>query len=381
MEGGCAVEEIVVKPEVIIFSDEEAEPEEKPKMFNIESMTKGIWYGTIESKIFKVPWFDNSSLPRDLLVWAFHVRSGCNKTEDLIHFLLECDQNKDIRDRYLDGMGLFIVQWRCKCNSKSTTFRRSDYRKRRKRVYKKSPRPCPDCGKIFDTGYQLNKHARTHSGTRPYMCSACGKAYTQPGHLAIHTLTHQGGVRMRMSMRMSMTMSVMMIMRISKRMRMSMKMGMNVKLGTDQRYEVKCTIASSMLRIEHVRCVLKICVMLLVKTCAPYSPATHVLTEPRNSQRIRQKTDSRVEHSKRATSGSLLAGFPVTISTYCTNARCATCYIIPRNVGQYPPYDNKEECEDVNDNEDEYKYEFKDEVSLVVYTQSSNQLIHAHALG
>ncbi|KAI8426808.1 hypothetical protein MSG28_014491 [Choristoneura fumiferana] len=68
------------------------------------------------------------NLPRDLLVWAFHVRSGhiplnsflnlmrvvqsplcigCNKTEDLIHFLLECDQNKDIRDRYLDGMGLF----------------------------------------------------------------------------------------------------------------------------------------------------------------------------------------------------------------------------------------------------------------------------------
>ncbi|KAI8425760.1 hypothetical protein MSG28_011543 [Choristoneura fumiferana] len=46
------------------------------EMFNIESMTKGIWYGTIESKIFIVPWFDNSSLPRDLLVWAFHVRSG-----------------------------------------------------------------------------------------------------------------------------------------------------------------------------------------------------------------------------------------------------------------------------------------------------------------
>ncbi|KAI8422871.1 hypothetical protein MSG28_006611 [Choristoneura fumiferana] len=95
------------------------------EMFSIVSTTKGIWYGTIESKIFKVPWFDNSSLPRDLLVWAFRVRSGhiplnsflnlmrvvqsplcigCNKTEDLIHFLLECDQNKDIRDRYLDDM-------------------------------------------------------------------------------------------------------------------------------------------------------------------------------------------------------------------------------------------------------------------------------------
>ncbi|GBP85609.1 hypothetical protein EVAR_67721_1 [Eumeta japonica] len=57
-----------------------------------------------------------------------------------------------------------------------------------------------------------------------------------------------------------------------------------------------------------------------------------VLTEPRNTQRIRQKTDSRVEHSKRATSGSLLAGFPVTRRTDCTNARGVTRYITPRNA-------------------------------------------------
>ncbi|GBP06834.1 hypothetical protein EVAR_70563_1 [Eumeta japonica] len=49
------------------------------------------------------------------------------------------------------------------------------------------------------------------------------------------------------------------------------------------------------------------------------------------------KTDSRVEHSKRATSGSLLAGFPVTRRTDCTNARGVTRYITPRNAGQYPP--------------------------------------------
>ncbi|GBP27295.1 hypothetical protein EVAR_77309_1 [Eumeta japonica] len=57
-----------------------------------------------------------------------------------------------------------------------------------------------------------------------------------------------------------------------------------------------------------------------------------VLTEPRNTQRIRQKTDSRVEHSKRATSGSLLAGFPVTRRTECTNARGVTRHITPRNA-------------------------------------------------
>ncbi|KAI8434514.1 hypothetical protein MSG28_012518 [Choristoneura fumiferana] len=27
------------------------------------------------------------------------MQKSCNKTENLIHFLLECDQNKDIRDR------------------------------------------------------------------------------------------------------------------------------------------------------------------------------------------------------------------------------------------------------------------------------------------
>ncbi|GBP62543.1 hypothetical protein EVAR_21915_1 [Eumeta japonica] len=60
-----------------------------------------------------------------------------------------------------------------------------------------------------------------------------------------------------------------------------------------------------------------------------------VLTEPRNTQRIRQKTDSRVKHSKRATSGSLLAGFPVTRRTECTNARGVTRYITPRNPSQH----------------------------------------------
>ncbi|KAI8440003.1 hypothetical protein MSG28_001441 [Choristoneura fumiferana] len=48
---------------------------------------------------------------------------GCNKTEDLIHFLVECDQNEEM-SQVSGWYGL--VQWRCKCNSQSTAFRRSD---------------------------------------------------------------------------------------------------------------------------------------------------------------------------------------------------------------------------------------------------------------
>ena len=76
----------------------------------------------------------------------------------------------------------------------------------------------------------------------------------------------------------------------------------------------------------------------LVTTCKS------VLTEPRNTQRVRQKTDSRVEHSQRATSGSLLAASALFLRTDCTNARCVTRYITPRNVGQYPPLGQNKSC-------------------------------------
>ncbi|GBP66075.1 hypothetical protein EVAR_37537_1 [Eumeta japonica] len=60
----------------------------------------------------------------------------------------------------------------------------------------------------------------------------------------------------------------------------------------------------------------------------------------------KNRTASRVEHSKRATSGSLLAGFPVTRRTECTNARGVTRHITPRNAGQYPPLDRETRTND-----------------------------------
>ncbi|RVE53851.1 hypothetical protein evm_001513 [Chilo suppressalis] len=52
--------------------------------------------------------------------------------------------------------------------------------------------PCDVCEKVFQTGYELKKHRRTHTGERPYMCTTCGKTYTQLGHLSIHQLSHKG---------------------------------------------------------------------------------------------------------------------------------------------------------------------------------------------
>ncbi|XP_073952992.1 uncharacterized protein [Choristoneura fumiferana] len=101
------------------------------ELFSAASLTKGIWYGTMQNKVFKVPWFDCAGLSRGLLVSALRVRSGhiplncflhlmkvvqsplcmgCDKTEDLIHFLVECDQNKEIRVR---NSSLRDMLWAC----------------------------------------------------------------------------------------------------------------------------------------------------------------------------------------------------------------------------------------------------------------------------
>ncbi|XP_063836716.1 zinc finger protein 526-like [Ostrinia nubilalis] len=65
-------------------------------------------------------------------------------------------------------------------------------RRRRKKPPSDQRHPCEVCEKTFQTGYELKKHARTHTGERPYMCTTCGKTYTQLGHLSIHQLAHKG---------------------------------------------------------------------------------------------------------------------------------------------------------------------------------------------
>ncbi|XP_034414990.1 zinc finger protein 2 homolog [Cyclopterus lumpus] len=51
---------------------------------------------------------------------------------------------------------------------------------------------CEACGKHFDGRKQLEAHARTHTGEKPYVCGVCGKAFAQNGNLAGHMRAHTG---------------------------------------------------------------------------------------------------------------------------------------------------------------------------------------------
>ncbi|OQR79918.1 zinc finger protein-like [Tropilaelaps mercedesae] len=54
---------------------------------------------------------------------------------------------------------------------------------------------CPVCFRHFDDRWKLERHARVHTGERPFACSRCTKTFTRKEHLTRHELSHDGGVR------------------------------------------------------------------------------------------------------------------------------------------------------------------------------------------
>lgn len=91
------------------------------KYYEEKSLDKGIWYKIAQPRPPRKPWFDSAGLPRNILTWALRIRSGhiplnyflhligrrtsplcdyCEKTEDIIHLLMECSQTVELRKKF-----------------------------------------------------------------------------------------------------------------------------------------------------------------------------------------------------------------------------------------------------------------------------------------
>jgi hypothetical protein len=95
--------------------------------FDERSLTKGVWYSSIQCEPPHVPWFSASKLSRQLIVTAHRLRSGhypsksfaymmrksnspicdkCGKPDDLQHVLTDCVRFATKRTHLITKLGL-----------------------------------------------------------------------------------------------------------------------------------------------------------------------------------------------------------------------------------------------------------------------------------
>lgn len=80
-----------------------------------------------------------------------------------------------------------------KCTSCTASFGTSFNLKRHMRIHTGTrPYKCDQCQSAFITKAQLTTHMRTHTGEKPYQCDICGGKFIQQNNLKRHIMTHTG---------------------------------------------------------------------------------------------------------------------------------------------------------------------------------------------